>query len=61
VSGYRVDILDLLLDEYDLTVAYTNPKFKGKSFPFKTIYTPSFKLGPFWVHSNNLQSDEMAV
>lgn len=54
VPGYRVDILELLLDEYDLTVAYTNPKFKDSSFSFKTLYTPSFKLGPFWVHSNNL-------
>ena len=54
VWSYRVDIFNLLNDKYDLTVAYTDKEFLGKSYNFKTLYTPGFKIGPFIIHYNNL-------
>ncbi len=54
VWPYRIEIFDLLNEKYDLTVAYTEKEYLGKSFRFKTLYTPGYKIGPFFVHRCNV-------
>lgn len=51
---YREKIFDLLSEDFDLTVSYTDPAFIEKKYPFKTIYLPVKKLGPFEIHTHNL-------
>ena len=54
VWSYRVKIFEILNRHYDLTVAYSSESFVGKSFSFKTIYTPGYAVGPFFFHKPNL-------
>ncbi|MBN1187161.1 MAG: glycosyltransferase family 4 protein [Bacteroidales bacterium] len=54
VKDYRVDIFNLLNVRHDLTVAFTEEKYKTKTFLFNTIYTPGFAAGPLFIHHNNL-------
>lgn len=54
VWSYRVKIFEILNQYYDLTVAYTDEKFVGKTFNFKTIYTPGYSVGPLFFHKTNL-------
>ena len=54
VMSYRVKIWDLIGKEFDVTVAFTEAKFKDKEYPFKTIYTPGKWRGPFFIHDKPL-------
>jgi len=54
VWSYRVEIFNLLNEKYDLTVAYTDKKFLDGKYNFKTLYTPGRNIGPFFIHSQNL-------
>lgn len=63
VWSYRLKIFDILNQYYDLTVAYSDKTFVGKSFDFKTIYTPGKDIGPVFFHKPNLRkmADEYDV
>jgi glycosyltransferase involved in cell wall biosynthesis len=37
-----------------LTVAYTDAKFKGNEYSFKTLYLPVNRIGPISIHTHNL-------
>ena len=54
VWSYRIKIFELINDHFDLTVAYTDEKFKDKTFNFKTLYLPVVKFGPVSFHKKNL-------
>lgn len=54
VWSYREKIFNLLNEEYDLTVGYSDPKFVDKQYNFKTLYLPVKKVGPFELHVHNL-------
>ncbi|WP_172280027.1 glycosyltransferase family 4 protein [Chryseobacterium sp. LAM-KRS1] len=54
VWSYRERIFELINEEFDLTVAYSDEKFKNKKFSFKTMYLPVKKAGPFELHKDNL-------
>lgn len=54
VWSYRIKIFELINDHFDLTVAYTDEKFKDKTFNFKTLYLPVRKFGPVSFHKKNL-------
>jgi len=54
IDEYRVDIFNLLTVRYDLTVAFTEEKYRTKTFLFNTVYTPGFKAGPVFLHKTNL-------
>lgn len=54
VWSYRVEIFNQLNEKYDVTVAYTDNEFIGRSYNFKTLYTPGFSFGPFFIHKNNI-------
>lgn len=55
VWSYRVKIFEILNQRYDLTVAYSDKNFVGKKFNFNTIFTPGYKMGPFFFHKTNLK------
>ena len=54
VWPYREVIFEILNTKFDITVAYSDPKFRDKVYPFKTLYLPGRELGPFFIHSVNL-------
>ncbi len=54
IWSYREKIFNLLNEEFDLTVSYSDPKFINKEYKFKTIYLPVKKIGPFELHIDNL-------
>jgi glycosyltransferase involved in cell wall biosynthesis len=51
---YRVKIFELLNEVYEVTVTFSDPKFIGKKYRFKTLYMPGKNIGPFFVHSDNV-------
>lgn len=51
---YRERIFEMLNKQFELTVAFSDPKYVGKKYPFNTLYLPGKKYGPFYIHSNNL-------
>ena len=54
VMPYRVPIYNLLAKKYDLTLIHSSP-IKNVSVALKTLaITPPQKIGPFYVHSDNL-------
>lgn len=56
IWSYRIKIFDLISDHFDLTVSYTDEKFKEKKYKFKTLYLPVKTFGPVSFHKNNLHS-----
>lgn len=54
VWPYREKIFEIINEKYDLTVAYTDPKFLNKKYPYKTVFTPGKQLGPFFIHNDSL-------
>ncbi|WP_286754109.1 MULTISPECIES: glycosyltransferase family 4 protein [Sphingobacterium] len=54
VWSYRERIFELINEEFDLTVGYSDEKFLGKEYSFKTIFLPVKKRGPFEFHKDNL-------
>lgn len=54
VWPYREKIFELINEQYDLTVAYTDPKFLNKKYPYKTVFTPGKQIGPFFLHNESL-------
>lgn len=54
VWPYREVIFERLSSKFDLTVAYSDPKFRDKEYSFKTLYLPGREVGPFFIHSVNL-------
>ena len=54
VWPYREKIFEIINEKYDLTVAYTDPKFLNKKYPYKTVYTPGKQVGPFFFHKDSL-------
>lgn len=54
VWPYREKIFELLNEKFEVTVAYSDPKYIDKIYPFKTFYLPGRNIGPFFVHSHNL-------
>jgi glycosyltransferase involved in cell wall biosynthesis len=54
VWSYREKIFDLINQQFDLTVAFTDPQFIDKKFSFKTIYIPGKWKGPVYVHDSPL-------
>lgn len=54
VWPYREKIFEIINEKYDLTVAYTDPKFLNKEYPYKTVYTPGKQVGPFFIHKDSL-------
>lgn len=54
VWSYREKIFELINEEFDLTVGYSDEKFLNKEFPFKTMYLPVKNAGPFEIHKDNL-------
>lgn len=55
VWSYRVSIFDIINQYYDLTVAYSDKSFVGKTYGFKTIYTPGYAIGPLFFHKTSLK------
>jgi glycosyltransferase involved in cell wall biosynthesis len=55
VWSYRVRVFEVINEHFDLTVAFTDPQFIDKKFPFKTIYTPGKNVGPFFIHNQSLK------
>jgi glycosyltransferase involved in cell wall biosynthesis len=51
---YRLPIFSILGNKYDLTVAYSIGGDGDKSFNFKTIKFPIFRIGRFVIHKKNL-------
>lgn len=54
VWPYREVIFEILSTKFDITVAYSDPKFREKEYPFKTLYLSGREVGPFFIHSSNL-------
>ncbi|MBB2954367.1 glycosyltransferase [Sphingobacterium faecium] len=54
IWSYREKIFELIDEEFDLTVGYSDEKFVDKSYSFKTRYLPVKKVGPFEIHKDNL-------
>lgn len=54
IWSYREPIFDLINEEFDLTVSYSDKKFINKVYNFKTIYLPVTKIGPFEFHNDDL-------
>lgn len=51
---YRERIFEFLNEEFELTVAFNDPKFLGKNYNYQTMYLPGRNIGPFFIQSNNL-------
>ncbi|CAA7386188.1 glycosyltransferase [Chryseobacterium fistulae] len=54
VWSYREKIFELMNEEFDLTVGFSDEKFLDKEFKFKTKYLPVKKVGPFEFHKDNI-------
>lgn len=54
ISNYRVVILNLLNEEFDFTVAFSDKNYKEKEYNFKTMYLPVKKIGLFERHIDGL-------
>jgi len=51
---YREKIFELLSNHFDLTVAYSDPQYLGKKYPFKTKYVGGRRIGPVFLHTKNI-------
>lgn len=54
IWSYREKIFELIDEEFDLTVGFSDEKFVDKTYSFKTMYLPVKKVGPFEIHKDNL-------
>ncbi|MEL4482924.1 glycosyltransferase family 4 protein [Shewanella algae] len=54
VWSYRRCIFDSLAERYDLTIAVNSEEFLNEKYPFKVIFLPTKKIGPFQWHLDNL-------
>lgn len=52
---YRLPIFSILGEKYDLTVAYSLGGDGNKTFNFKTVKFPVFKIGRFVIHKDKLK------
>ena len=56
IKHYRVPILNIIADKYDLTVLYSQQTEKEviKECNFKTIFSPTKKVWKFVIHKDNI-------
>ena len=56
IKHYRVPILNIIANKYDLTVLYSQQTEKEviKECNFKTIFSPTKKVWKFVIHKDNI-------